>query len=90
MLEVTGTNDAIVLLNPDACRVGPFRNLLRLSADGSVDWRAELPDTRDNNDAYVAVRWAGARFLLANTWTCHAVNIDAESGRLFGTASFTK
>jgi hypothetical protein len=87
VLPISGTNDAIVLLDPDACRSGSFRNLLRVSANGSVMWQAELPD-RQGNDAYVAVRWAGAQ-LLANTWSTYLVRLDVESGRILE-STFTK
>jgi hypothetical protein len=87
VLPIGGTNDAIVMLNPDACRAGSFQNLLRVSADGSVMWRAELPG-RQGDDAYVAVRWAGAQ-LLANTWSTYLVRLDVDTGRILE-STFTK
>lgn len=87
VLPVVGSVDAIVLLNPDACMTGPFRNLLRVSADGSVSWRAALPDSREA-DKYVAVRWLGTQ-LVANTWNAYSVCIDPIDGQILDSL-FTK
>jgi hypothetical protein len=86
-LAIRGSSDAIVLLNPDACRGGPFRNVLRLSMDGVVIWQAQLPG-RQNDDSYVSVRWMGER-LVANTWSAYLVHLDADSGQLLE-VTFTK
>jgi hypothetical protein len=86
-LPINGSSDCIVLCNPDAQLAGVFRNLIRVSANGAVVWRADLP-ARSGNDSYVAVQWAGPQ-LVANTWTAYSVHIDANSGQIIS-AEFTK
>jgi hypothetical protein len=75
---MSGNNDAIVLLDPEAA-TGRFENLIRLSANGAVAWRAALPGSGD--DAYVDVHWEGAE-LLANSFSCFRVQVDVDSGRI--------
>jgi hypothetical protein len=87
VLPVSGSDDAIVLLNPDACLGSPFRNLLRLSAGGAVRWRAELPER--GTDFYSSVAWGPGDQLLAHSWSCYSVRIDPEDGRIMD-AIFTK
>jgi hypothetical protein len=87
VLPIRGTEDCIVLLDPDAHLTGQFQNLLRLSAGGSVVWQADLP-VGQHNDAYVAVEWSGGR-LVANTWSAYRVDLDVNNGRILR-STFTK
>jgi hypothetical protein len=61
---IASSNDAIVLVAWSAPSHGAFRNLLRVSTDGAIVWRAALPSDRDS---YVSVEWLGAQ-LMANSW----------------------
>ena len=87
VLPIDGTNDVVVLLNPDSGGNGPFRNLLRLAQSGAIVWQADLP-TRDRADAYMKVRWQGNR-LVANSWSTYLVELDEEDGRIVN-KTFTK
>jgi hypothetical protein len=63
------------------------RNLVRLTPQNRIVWRAEVPDP-GSNDTYVAVRWSG-RSLAANSWSAYLVKLDPDTGRLLS-ATFTK
>jgi len=80
------SDDCLVLLNPDAQRQGPFRNLLRVSSNGAVVWNAQLP-TRES-DCYTSVRWVEDS-IVANSWTGYRVVIDGATGDVLN-SSFTK
>lgn len=87
---LAGTDDAIVLLEPppidDLLR--PFRNLLRVAADGTIVWRAELPVPADWTDQYVNFE-QHAGILSANSWSCYFVVLDRETGDIVS-KEFTK
>lgn len=87
VLPVPGSEDAIVLVPYEA---GPmdraFQNLLRCRPDGSVVWRAELPDR--GADTYVSVDWRHGA-LVANSWSCFLTELDPETGKI-RSATFTK
>jgi len=87
LLPVDGSDDGIVLCNPDEMQQGNFRNLIRISVGGGVVWRAELP-AGQANDAYVDVHWED-RLLVAHTWSANRVVIDVDTGRISAT-TFTK
>jgi hypothetical protein len=100
VLPVSGSDDAIVLLKPDASLGSSFRNLLRLSAGGAVRWRAELPErgTRVHlsvlppergADFYLSVAWGPGDQLLALSWSSYSVRVDPDDGRIMD-AIFTK
>ncbi len=55
-------------------------NIELLSPDGSVIWRAKLPDDTTNPDCFVHVAWDG-NLLRANSWSGWVVWIDPETGR---------
>jgi hypothetical protein len=85
-LSVPGSDDRIVLFEyPEGD--GDSRNLVRMTSEGHVVWRAELPDP-GSNDAYVEVRWRDGR-LTANSWSCFLVELDPDTGQLLS-ATFTK
>jgi hypothetical protein len=86
-LSIKGSDDAIVLVDPDAVMKCRFQNLLRIAHDGSVQWRADLPG-RENEDTYVSVQWVGTE-LMANTWSAYRVRIDVGDGRILE-STFTK
>jgi hypothetical protein len=68
-----GTEDGIVLYRVPGAGM-PIPNLVRCRPDGSVVWRAEMPEKRDWN-AYSEVRWVGG-FLFA--WAWNGRNYDYE------------
>jgi len=70
-------DDCLVLLDPAATKRPTFENLFRVRKDGSVEWKAELPQS---HDAYVSVRDCDGR-IEANTWNGERVEIDLNSGR---------
>jgi hypothetical protein len=76
VLPIAGSDDAIVLVAWSVSSQGAFRNLLRVSTDGAIVWRAGLPTDRDS---HVSVEWVGAR-LMANSWSGCRVEIDADTG----------
>lgn len=86
VLPVPGSDEGIVLLEYWAQPQHGFRNLMRCRPDGSVVWRAELPDERD--DAYVEVRWT-AEGLQAGSWSGYQVLFDPDNGRIIS-LTFTK
>lgn len=85
VLSIARSDDAIVLVTWSVPSQGAFRNLLRVSRDGAIVWRAALPTDRD---AYVSVEWQGAR-LMANSWNGYRVELDTGTGRPLQTV-FTK
>jgi hypothetical protein len=87
-LFVPESDDAIVLLDADTPGAPKSdRNLVRCRVDGSVVWRAELPDP-SGPDAYTEVTWAKAG-LLGNSWSCYLVRLDPMTGRILE-KTFTK
>ena len=83
-LPVPGSDDRIVLLNPDLGHPQqPFYNLFRTDSHGNTVWRAELPwpERTDRHDGYVEIRWDGPS-IAANTWSGWYVLIDPESGKI--------
>ena len=58
---------------------GSFRNLLRIDANGSIVWEAELPDLGADAYAKVAVR---DRRLVGWSWTAYIVEINWDTGKI--------
>ncbi len=85
VLPIAGSGDAIVLVGGSARSQGSFRNLLRVSPDGAIVWRAKVPT---DSDSYVSVEWRSER-LWAHSWSCYLVEIDAGTGRVLQSL-FTK
>lgn len=83
-----GSEDAIVILNREERREPIVRNLLRVRADGSVAWHAQLPSGSSPPDAYVDFDLQGER-LFASTWSGYRTEIDLDTGEVKA-AVFTK
>src|SRR5438046_1181703 len=86
VMPVPGSDDRVALLDhvsSDPNR--PFNNLARYRRDGSVVWRAELPDL--GVDSYVDFELSGE--LKAWSWSCYRVTLDLDSGRITS-RTFTK
>ncbi len=79
VLTVPGSDDCLVLLEYWAERQHGFQNLLRVRADGSIRWRAELPDPTD--DAYVGLEWDGCN-LVAGSWSGFRVVLGPATGHI--------
>jgi hypothetical protein len=86
-VALPGADDCIVLYPYMSSQQRIFDNLVRCRCDGSVVWRAELPETSEW-DAYVAVQ-LGKDGLTANSWSCWYVTLDPDTGRILS-ARFTK
>lgn len=86
--EMPGDDSAIVLLDYMAMGKGPQRNLMKVRNDGSIAWIADIPDTGDQ-ECYLSMDLGPAGTILANTWLCYRVSIDAGTGKILG-KSFTK
>jgi hypothetical protein len=71
---------AIALLDPQT-RSGRVRNLVKISSDASVSWRAELP-LEQGTDSYVSFELESAQNLRATTWSCYRVRLSVESGEV--------
>ena len=78
VLNIPGTDETIVLLEPSE---GPkvVQNLIRVSPDGKVVWRAELPGSEP--DSYTEIQLQG-NGVVANTWTGYRRLINIESGKI--------
>lgn len=64
---------------------GAFETLVRVRPDGSIVWRAELPET---SDVYVTAGLTNGR-LFARSYGCYDVEINIETGKIV-TKQFTK
>jgi hypothetical protein len=71
-------DDCLVLLDPDAMKKLTFENLLKVRRDGSVEWKAALPQS---HDTFVSMEACGDR-IEANTWSGYRVEIDLSSGQI--------
>jgi len=87
IFPLAGTEDCLVLLGRVAGSPKVFENLVRCRPDGSIVWRAELPEPR-GGEAYVHVSWCGAE-IAANSWSGFKVILDPETGKI-RSAKFTK
>lgn len=85
-LSIPGEEDCLVLSEYWTKSDRPFRNLMQCRPDGSVVWRAELPDR--GVDVYVAMDWNDNR-LLATSWSGWEVVVDVKTGAIVST-TFTK
>jgi hypothetical protein len=64
-----------------------FENLACFNGDGSLRWRAALPEN-SGHDCFVGIALDNDQ-LRANTWSCFALWLDLLTGRASKTA-FTK
>jgi len=80
-----GTSDGIVVLDwmddPEGVAAWqPYRNLLRIRADGTEVWRAELPG---EDKSFTGARLEGGD-LIATAWR-HRCTVDPATGHLVDT-----
>lgn len=75
----TLSGDRIVVEPLDEASSCRLQNLARITSDGGVIWRAELPENT-GPDCFVNVQLKDVS-LVATTWTGHAVILDPESGQ---------
>lgn len=85
------TDDTVVLLDPRQRPEGvldwhPFHNVLRLSPEGEVRWRAELVPEEDAVKAWLGVDFDGALRVWTYSYNCE---LDPETGRIVA-KTFTK
>lgn len=71
-------NKCLVLLDRMANKQEVFENLLCIRRDGSVVWKAELPE---QPDAFVEFEMTD-NGLHAWTWSCWMLIIDLETGKI--------
>lgn len=90
-VRLPATDDTIVLLDPDQRPDGvlpwhPFHNVLRITPEGEVRWRAELLSEETAVKAWLGLDFDGA--LRVWTWSYNC-ELDPESGRIVR-KTFTK
>lgn len=78
---------AIALLDPPVGG-GRVRNLVRITSDGGVAWRGELPEG-GATDAFVGLDIGIDGVVLASTWSGYRLWLDPVTGQLLG-QEFTK
>jgi hypothetical protein len=69
---------AVVLLDSGS-GTGRVANLVGVSAEGTVIWRA-APPTDEPTDAFVSAKVSQSGQLLASTWTGYQAKVDPRSG----------
>ena len=79
VVPVPGDLDAVILVPRGEKEQGSFRNLLRIDANGSIVWEAELPDLGADAYAKVAVR---DRRLVGWSWSGYMVGINWDTGKI--------
>lgn len=79
--EVPSGDLVLVLIECVGDTWKPFENLLGVTSDGAVLWRAELP-TYSGGDYYVAIDLADDGSVAATSWSCFQVTLDVSSGRI--------
>ena len=85
---VPDEEDCIVLLDYSASDSKlPDQNLIRIHPDGTLVWRAELPEP-SSSDAYVQFQITNGN-LQASSWSGYKVAIDTTNGKI-SSATFTK
>lgn len=89
-IALTGTDDVIVRVDPPEIddSLKPYSNLFRVDSAGRVVWSADLPLPEDWTDFYVEVEIAEGE-LKAGSWSCYAMTLDSETGRILSKV-FTK
>lgn len=77
----------ILLFDSPAGNTGRLENLICVDHEGGLFWTAKLPkDTLP--DTFISARMEGD-VIIANTWSCFAVTIDAATGKTLSCV-FTK
>lgn len=90
VVAIPGTDDAAVVLDPDAGprnalgQVKAWPHLARVTPQGHVRWQVEAGP----HDWWVSIRTEGDR-LLANTWSGFLKELDPDTGRVLS-STFTK
>jgi len=79
-VPIPASCDTIVLLDWMSDEAKDGRNLVRMTPEGQVVWRATPPENAPQ-DSFVAVEWEGD-VLTANTWNCCRVTVDVDSGAI--------
>jgi outer membrane protein assembly factor BamB len=87
IVPLVNSDDCIVLYHYMSGHKRFFQNLVRCRHDGTIVWRAELPDAAIG-DVYVSVGLRDGQ-LVANSWSCYLVVLDPETGQILSTR-FTK
>jgi hypothetical protein len=83
VVALPSTNDAVVLLkwpvdqHGTVSSIGTWTNLVRITRDGTIVWRAGGLDIEDR---WTSVRWADG--LFASTSTGFAVTLNPDTGEL--------
>ena len=77
ILPLVNEDGCLVLLDGAYAKKPTFENLLRIGTNGSVVWRAQLPQPHDSFTEIIAV---GDR-IEAQTWKGLRVEIDLATGR---------
>lgn len=77
-MPINGNSKCVILLDPAASKEPTFENLLCVARDGTIVWKAELPE---NNDTFVSLKGTKAG-LFANTWSGYYVKINGSNGKL--------
>jgi hypothetical protein len=91
VVELPGTYDAAVLLDPDRRPAGveawhPYHNIVRVSPDGVLRWRAELLPQETTAKCWLGLQVDGSLRATTYSWECE---LDPESGRIIS-SEFTK
>lgn len=85
---IPDNEDCIVLLDySDSDSKLPDQNLIRINLDGTLVWRAELPEP-STSDAYVHFNITNGK-LQASSWSGYKVEIDTRNGEI-SSETFTK
>jgi hypothetical protein len=77
-MPINDNSKCVILLDPTANKEPRFENLLCVARDGSVVWRAELPES---DGAVVSFKITEAG-LFANTWSGYYVQINGSNGKI--------
>ena len=77
----------VVLFDWSSNKQHRFENLACFNADGSLRWRAALPQN-SGSDCFVGIAFDDGQ-LRANTMSCFAIWLDLQTGRAVKTV-FTK
>lgn len=87
LFPLSARDACIVLCDPDAQLCGRFENVMRISGDGSVVWRAALPSAA-GDDCYTELG-CERDVIVAQSWTGYRVRIAPSDGALLD-FTFTK
>lgn len=88
VVNLAGSNSAIVLWDPMHEKDRRFDNLIRIDASGQIVWNAQTPPQQPS-DAFTSFDIGGDGKLTARTWSGYVLEIDLTTGRTLG-SSFAK